>query len=281
MKTEMVDIKSITPYVNNPRNNEASIGFVAASLKEFGWKQPIVIDSMGTIVVGHTRYQAALQLKMKEVPVLIASDLTPSQVKAYRIADNKTSEMSDWNYKLLSLELNDIIENIDDKFDIDSLGFEKNELDSIIKEINAGNYIGEENDENGGIGEDDNEYTKKIEAPIYKPSETVPSLEKLFDTSKTVELINEIDQTSIPNDIKEFLKFAAQRHTIFRYDRVADYYSSASKEIQILMEKSALVIIDFEDAIQYGFTRLGKDVIKQYSLEHLSDDNNSDYNDEE
>lgn len=103
-----VDINSIIPYENNPRNNDNAVNAVANSIKEFGWQQPIVVDKNNVIIIGHTRLKAAQQLGLKTVPVLIADDLPPNKVKALRLADNKTAELADWDEDLLFEELQDI-----------------------------------------------------------------------------------------------------------------------------------------------------------------------------
>src|ERR1700732_4434648 len=105
MLVEMRLITSIRPYENNPRINDAAVDAVAKSIKEFGFRQPIVVDEEGVIIVGHTRYKAALKLGMKKVPVHVAKGLTPAQAKAYRLADNQTATMSSWNEERLPLEL--------------------------------------------------------------------------------------------------------------------------------------------------------------------------------
>ena len=100
----------ITPYHNNPRVNDAAVDAVAASIREFGFRQPIVVDEEGVIIVGHTRYKAALKLGLETVPVHVAKGLSPAQIKAYRIADNQTASIADWDYELLPLELADLKE---------------------------------------------------------------------------------------------------------------------------------------------------------------------------
>src|SRR2546430_262329 len=105
MKVELRPIESIRPYENNPRLNDAAIDAVIASIREFGWRQPIVVDGEGLIIVGHTRYRSALKMGLTHVPVHVATDLSPAQVKGYRIADNATAEIAQWNYDLLPIEL--------------------------------------------------------------------------------------------------------------------------------------------------------------------------------
>ncbi len=128
MKVKQVPIKDITPYANNPRKNDRSLPKVKASIKEFGFKQPIVVDKENVIIVGHTRYHASLDLGFAKVPVIVASDLTNAQVKAYRIADNKVSQDSEWDIDLLKLELGEIDKS---NIDVDITGFSKAEIESL------------------------------------------------------------------------------------------------------------------------------------------------------
>jgi ParB-like chromosome segregation protein Spo0J len=98
MHVELRDIETIKPYAHNPRDNDHAVEAVAASIREFGFRQPIVVDETGTIIAGHTRDKAARKLGLKQVPVHVATDLTPAQIKAYRLADNKTAEHADWDH---------------------------------------------------------------------------------------------------------------------------------------------------------------------------------------
>jgi ParB-like chromosome segregation protein Spo0J len=108
MKIALMDIGRVVPYARNPRRNEAAVAKVAASLTEFGWRQPIVVDGEMTIIAGHTRYLAAQRLGMKKVPVHVADNLTPEQARAYRLMDNRSHEASEWNLVLLPLELKEL-----------------------------------------------------------------------------------------------------------------------------------------------------------------------------
>lgn len=119
MEIKRVKLSEIRPYEKNPRRNDSAVDAVAASIKEFGWQQPIVVDKDGVIIAGHTRYKAAKKLKCKEVPVVYADNLTEEQVKAYRLADNKTSELAEWDADLLSEELLDLQD-----FDMGQFGFD-------------------------------------------------------------------------------------------------------------------------------------------------------------
>lgn len=129
MKIELRNLADIKPYPGNPRINDDAVDAVAASLKEFGFRQPIVVDVDGVIICGHTRYKAALKLDLEKVPVHVAKDLSPEQIKAYRIADNKTAELSDWNYDLLPIELGELQAL---NYDLGLLGFDPDELAKLL-----------------------------------------------------------------------------------------------------------------------------------------------------
>ena len=129
MKIELRDIREIHPYEKNPRINDKAVDAVAASLKEFGFRQPIVVDKDGIIIVGHTRYKAAQKLGLEKVPVHVAEDLTDAQIKAYRIADNQTATIADWDYDLLPLELQEL-NNMD--FNLELLGFDSDKLAQLL-----------------------------------------------------------------------------------------------------------------------------------------------------
>lgn len=111
---------------------------------------------------------------------------------------------------------------------------------------------------------DEQKYTSKIEAPIYEPKNVKPHILELCDKSKTHRIIKEIESSKISNDEKFFLIDAARRHNVFNYEKIADYYAHSTKEMQTLMERSGLVIIDFDKAIEYGYVKLCDDIKKQY-----------------
>ena len=116
--------------------------------------------------------------------------------------------------------------------------------------------------------EEEKKYSDKIETPIYEPKNKKPHILELYDNTKTKHLINEINDSSVSEAEKQFLIEAAKRHTVFNYEKIADYYSHASEEMQYLMEHSALVIIDFEKAIQYGYVKLCDEIRNQYLVEY-------------
>lgn len=129
MKVENWKVDDVIPYIRNPRKNENAVLKVAASIKEYGWRQPIVVDKEGVVIAGHTRLLAAKHLKLKEVPVHVALDMNPVQAKAYRLADNRVAQEAEWDTELLALEIEEIGEL--GLSDLDALGFDEAELMKI------------------------------------------------------------------------------------------------------------------------------------------------------
>ena len=239
MKVDYLSPDELIPYGKNAKKHPpAQVDRIANSILRFGWQQPIVVDRNRVVIIGHGRLAAAKQLKLEKVPVVFADDLSEEDVKALRLADNKTNE-SEWDESFLAEELAELdIAGIDmSEFGFESVG----DLDDIA-----------------------NPYTGKVNIPQYEPTGEDPPIELLVDSSKTDELLKEIEGSSLPDDEKAFLKLAAQRHLAFNYKKVAEYYANASEEMQELMEKSALVIIDYDDAIAYGYTRLDHDVREMF-----------------
>lgn len=125
----IIELKTteLKEYENNPRNNDAAVDYVAESIKQFGFKVPIVIDARNVIVAGHTRLKAAKKLGLETVPCIVADDLTEEQVKAFRLADNKTAEFAEWDFDLLETELAELA-GMD--IEMDAFGFDEFEPDS-------------------------------------------------------------------------------------------------------------------------------------------------------
>jgi hypothetical protein len=130
MNLETRKIDAIQPYEKNPRINEHAVAAVADSISAFGFRQPIVVDADGVIIVGHTRWKAAQLLGLDTVPVIVAADLTPEQAKAYRLADNKTGELAEWDMEILPVELSDLQQS--GEIDLSALGFNLDELDKLL-----------------------------------------------------------------------------------------------------------------------------------------------------
>lgn len=122
---QMMPIDTVKPYIYNPRVNDQAVDAVARSIEEFGFRSPIVVDESKTIINGHTRLKAAKQLGLEQVPVLLADDLTEEQVRAFRLADNKTAELAEWDDDMLEEEL-----SLLDDIDMSEFGFEE-----IVEEL--------------------------------------------------------------------------------------------------------------------------------------------------
>lgn len=135
MKVQEKALEEIRPYEKNPRKNEPAVEKVAESLKEFGWQQPIVVDTDGVIIAGHTRWRAARRLGMQTAPVVVAENLTEEQVRAYRLADNKTNEFASWDIDLLDSELLSI-----DDIDMELFGFDMTAVADRAAEVQEDDY---------------------------------------------------------------------------------------------------------------------------------------------
>ena len=143
MNIVKIKVEDLIPYINNPRNNENAVDKVASSIAEFGFKNPIVIDKNNVVINGHTRLLASKKLGLKEVPCIVADDLTEAQVKAFRIADNKTSEYAEWNEELLKIEL----EQLEDmNFNLDELSIDYSDFNMEVELDNFEDEYDEEGD---------------------------------------------------------------------------------------------------------------------------------------
>lgn len=135
-KIQMVDISKIHPYENNPRNNDKAVPKIVESIKRYGFNVPITVDKNGIIATGHTRYKAALRLGLKEVPVIYLNDLTKEEIDAWRLVDNKTSELATWDEDKLNLELKQLL---DLKIDLSDFGFPGE--DKMLEKVHEDNYL--------------------------------------------------------------------------------------------------------------------------------------------
>jgi len=136
LRLEYLPVSELIPYTKNPRKNDAAVERIANLIKEYGFKKPILVDEKNNkneIIAGHTRLKAALLLGLEKVPVIFADDLSPEQVKAFRIADNKSSEWAEWDISLLTEEISDLSET---GFDIDLTGFSDIEISNLLPDYN-------------------------------------------------------------------------------------------------------------------------------------------------
>lgn len=252
MDIRNVNIEELQEYKDNPRDNKDAVGKVAESISEFGFKVPIVVDKDFTIIAGHTRRLAARELGLSKVPVVIADDLTDEQVKAFRLADNKVAEFSQWDEDLLRSELNQL-----DDIDMEQFGFD---------DMLPTNEEFEENEE------ETNPYTMNVESPVYEITGEEPNVIDLYDTESAQKLQSKIIASDVPDDIKDFLIKASYRHIEFNYKDIAEYYAHASKEVQELMEDSALIIIDYNKAIEQGYVKITQGIGDVAERDDIEDD---------
>lgn len=223
------------------------------SIRKFGAGRSILLDKNNRIIAGNKTQELAREAGIKKVIVIDAKpdelvavrrgdvDLDSEKGREMALADNATGAANlDWDDEALARAQEEIGLSVED-WDV-----------SIGKKI-------------------DDTYSRKIEAPVYEPSGVSPNLSDCYDSTKTGELIEEIKEADLPDEVREFLIYAAYRHTEFNYGMIADYYCNATKEIQELFENSALVIIDFKKAIEKGFVRMTDELLEEYGKEYDED----------
>lgn len=233
------NLSDLHKYSSNPRTiTRESMEKLKESIRnnpDYFEARPLILsDRTGQLVIiaGNQRYDASVELGLIQVPTFLIPNLTEKREKEIAIRDNVNN--GQWDEELLK------------KWDADSL-------------INWGIDI--DFSYNPFTNEEESKYTKKIEAPVYEPKcADCPPVDSLYDMSKYAELIEEIEKSDISLEVKSFLKLAASRHIVFDYGEIAEYYAHASKGVQKLMESSALIIIDFNKAIENGFTKLKNDI---------------------
>lgn len=227
MKTVNIDPKKLKFNEDNPRKiSPAKLEKLVNSIREFPKMleiRPIVVDDSGMVLGGNMRLKAVLKLKMKSVPVVYASELSEEEKRRFIVEDNVG--FGEWDFDLLKLQYSNV--------ELDSWGVDLPEIKN-----------------------DDGTYTKKVQAPIYEPVNEKPLVSELFDVKKTESLIDKINESELGEDLKTFLRAAAYRHTVFNYSKIADFYAHSEKDVQELMERSALVIIDIDSAIRDGYMEL-------------------------
>ena len=236
---------------NLNRGTEQGKELITKSLSKFGAGRSVLIDKNNRIIAGNKTHENAKELGMDDVIVvetdgtkLVAVkrtgvDLDSKQGREMALADNATVKVDlQWDTETMDNALSE--------FDIDGEEWGV----SIMEDT-------------------ENPYTQKVESPVYTAKEDEPpTLDELCDVWKSNELCERIEGANIPKDIKSFLKLAAMRHVVFHYDKIAEYYCHATKEVQSLMEESALIIIDFEDAIGGGYVRAKVELETEFGDEY-------------
>jgi hypothetical protein len=240
---ELVPLERLKPHPKNRNEHpEDQIERLSKILTYQGFRYPVKVSKLsGHITSGHGRVLAAKKLGLETVPVSFQEYTDETQEYADIIADNAIASWSE-------LDLSGINQDVPDlgpDFEIDLLGIK----DFVLEPADL---------------DADNPYTAKIEIPVYEIKGDRPRIEELTDYKKTLELRDEINKTDLPKEVSDFLLAAAERHVVFNYEKIAEFYAHADKETQNLMEKSALVLIDFDKAIENGFVKMTKDISEAY-----------------
>lgn len=245
VSVQEISINDIVPYENNAKiHGREQIEKLKESILEFGFLTPCLIDEDNNLIAGHGRVMAAKELGFETVPCVYIEGLTEEQRRAYILADNRLSELGEWDMDAVNIELQEL----------DRLGFNfaVTGFDSIMELADF--------DEEAKAIRETSRYTGKVNIPQYEPTGEEVDTDDCVDLEKTYELMEEIDEANLPKDIADFLKVAAYRHAVFNYRNIAELYANSSPKIQELMEKSALVIIDVDDAIANGYVKLSKTI---------------------
>lgn len=217
MNVTDVKISEIREYEGNPRKNKAAVEKVAASIAEFGWKQPVVVDRDMVIVAGHTRYLAAKSLGLETVPAVVADDLSEDEIRAYRLADNKTAEFSSWDMDALLSELDAI------EMDMAQFGFDEPAAQDVPDEP-------------------EQPAEPEVVSPIYEPTPRQWPVDDLYrrDTSFD-ERIGAVED----GELREMLALRAAWFCDFDFAKIADYYASQATDAEkALFEELGLVVVD-------------------------------------
>lgn len=240
LETTTYDPADLNLFHRNPRRGDVKA--IAKSLQTNGQYRPIVVN-LGTktgrpneVIAGNHTLQAAIQLGWSKITATTI-DVNDQQAARIVVADNRTTDLATYDETALA----DLLQSITE---LEGTGYTDSDLDSLLGTLR-------ENDEG-----QESWYTEKADVPQYEIVGERPALSELWDDTKTRELIDQINTTpNLPKDLADFLRNAAARHTVFNYRKAAEYYPHAPAPVQALMEASALVIVDVEDAIRAGFTR--------------------------
>lgn len=253
------------PQVRNPnKHNSFGLRLLEESIQKDGWIGAQSAAADGEIIAGSARREISAE-KFTDVdgnevepivvhsdgsrPVIIVRDDIPTadhpRARRLSVAENAIASA---NY------------NPDGALLAEWAGEDK-AIRAMFSDSDWAEVTGEETEQG-------NDYSTKIEAPVYEIKGEKPLIEDLFDIEKTDELLNQIETADIPEDVKGFLNIAATRHTVFDFSKIAEYYAHSTPEIQRLMENSALVIIDFDRAIELGYVKLSEEIKKQFASEY-------------
>ena len=232
-----VPIEGLRPYHRNPRQGD--VGTIMQSLEHHGQYRPIVVNSRTQeVLAGNHTLEAARQLGWEQIAATFV-DVDEDQAARIVLVDNRSTDLAAYDDAVLA-ELLEELAKTDQG--LSGVGFDGDDLDQLLADLKA--------------DEGENTYTTTIESPIYEPSGPPPAIQDLASTAVRDELLAEIDAADLLPEVTDFLRLAAHRHTRFDYETIANYYAHAPENIRKLMEASALVIVDYDQAVERGFVRL-------------------------
>ena len=230
-----VPIDDLIRHPDTPRRGD--IPAISASIEVNGWYGAVVAQSSTRhVLAGNNRMEAARRLGMTDLPVhwLDVDDATARRIM---LADNRTSDLATYDDAVLV----QLLEAAAADDDLIGTGYDSDDLDDLLADI---------------VDDIDNKYATQIVAPIYHPTGDNPAVTDLSDTEYAETLRSEIEAANLDDDLRRFLLSAAERHTVFNFAQIAEFYAHADAEIQHLMERSGLVIIDFDKAVENGFVSM-------------------------
>jgi len=239
MQIVKIKVDEIIPYADNAKlHPERQIEQIRSSILEFGFNDPIAIDENNVVIEGNGRLMAIKDLGFKEVDCIRIEGLTEEQKRAYILVHNQLTMNTGFDIDILNKELERI------------KGIDMTQFDF---EIN----VDFDNDIDTGEG---TQYSTKVDIPQYEPTGECPDIWELVDTAKADSFLEEINESKVSPEEKDFLIKATRRLYEFNYKKIAEYYAQATPEMQELMEHLILVIIDFDNAIAYGYAQLSADL---------------------
>lgn len=248
---ELVPVDALRPHPDNPR--KGNVEAIRASLEANGFYGTVIVQkSTGYVLAGNHRLMAAREAGATAVPVSWV-DVDDDHAKRILLADNRTNDLAEYDHKTLADLLTRIL---DDTGTLLGTGYESGDLEGLMEELAEGELAAARG------------YTQKVTSPIYRPTGPPDPPADLYDTTVTDQLLTAIRAADLEPDLRAFLEAAAHRHTVFRYDRIANAYAHAPADVQRLMEDSALVIIDFDRAIELGFVKLTNDMFDAFEDDH-------------
>lgn len=256
-------VADLTVHPENPRQGD--LPSIIQSIEANGWYGTLVAQkSTGFVLAGNHRLMAAKALNMETVPTYWV-DVDDATARRIMLADNRTAELATYNDD----QLINLLTKQAEADDLAGTGYEPNDVQDLVTLLGSGG---------GGVDLPDSDtdhssFTREVKSPVYTATGDCPEVADLFDRTYCEELLADIDAAEdLPPDIRNFLRSAAERHTTFRFDRIAEFYCHADARTQDLFERSALVIIDFDKAVEYGFVEMRERFANLYSAEYGTDE---------